>query len=608
MFKITHKIALLIIVPLAIELCFLGVVISTLDEVETNRALESQAVEYMVYVNLILHDAWSVSNQMVVFRTTQAEKDLEKLSVQRSSLEAKRNKLIQISNRSKTPKAKEVRDFLQIVEKVINLSKSSSDIIDESLDFHQINRVRKLTRLVEKLNETGMLTIEKQSELRAVIHEKQTQARIKLKAIVQSAALANVVLAVILAVFFSLTFASRLKVLMNNTMNIAIGKPLEKPLEGADELAKLDKVIHGLSSELEHKSEKERAMIDNTAVIICSLDESFKISEVNPAIKTKLGYKPDELIGLNLINLIHAEDQDECFEKLNSAKNSTDEITFEARFKKESGSFLHTDWSANFAKKSKSIFCVIHDISERKEAERLKKEVIAMVVHDLRAPITSIGVILDMMREGVVGDLNERGERMVSLAQQSVGSLVTMINDLLEVEQIESGNLVLNYEISDSESIVKNAISMVKPEAEKKSIKFSLLLTKNLMEVDQARVSRVLVNIIGNAIKFSPEESTIEISSKLNKEDTNPSFIEFRINDQGPGIPQSKITSIFEKFKQAGSGSEGEAKGSGLGLAICKAIVEAHHGEIGVESKPEEGSTFWFNVPKSPFKPGEDKE
>ena len=599
MFKITHKIALLIIVPLVIELCFLGVVMAALDEVERDRQAETRAVEMMVYVNLILNDAWTASNQMILFKTTKSESFMLEMQDLYLNLNKRKDKLREI-NRSSSEPNQETEKFIEIIDQITKTFRSKSELLDDSSEYANIRMMTSISSLVKSLNQTGMTVIESQSDARRRYHKKQTESRNKLKTMVESAAVANVALAVLLAVIFSLTFAKRFNVLMNNTMNIAIGRPLGEPINGTDELAKLDRVIHNLSYELESTREKERALIDNTAVIICSLNESLRISEVNPAIEVKLGYKISELMGSNLLSLIHAEDHNDCYESLEKTKVSEDEVNFQARLRKSDGKYLHTEWTSKWAANSKSIFCVIYDITERKEAERLKQEVIAMVSHDLRAPLTSLGVILDMMLEGVVGTLNERGNRLVGLAQNSVTSLISMINDLLDVERYESGGLTLTYEDSDLDSLINSAVGMVKPEAESKKIALKTKYDLHKLEVDVGRINRVLVNLIGNAIKFSPEHSDVFIScDELESEDGTKMF-KFRIVDEGPGIPKDKLDQVFEKFKQVGSGQEGEKKGSGLGLAICKAIVEAHGGEVGLESVVGEGSSFWFKIPQKP--------
>ncbi|MBI1270004.1 PAS domain S-box protein [bacterium] len=597
MFKITHKIALLIIVPLVIELCFLGVVMSSLEDMEKDRQSESRAVESMVYVNLILNDTWTASTQMVLFKTTRSENFMTEMQELYESLNARKEKLIELNHSAGEPDPETAR-FIHIIEEITEVFKNTEDILDDSSEYTNMSLMSKISSLVKDLNKSGLTVIEKQSDARRLFHEKQTQNRQKLKSIVESAAIANVILAVFLALIFSLTFARRFNVLMNNTMNIAIGKPLGKPISGTDELAKLDGVIHNLSTELEATREKERAMIDNTAVIICSLNESLRISEVNPAIEPKLGYEISELLGTNLLTLVHEEDHNQAYRDLESTKNSVNEVNFEIRLKKNDGRYLHTEWTAKWAESSKSLFCVVHDITERKEAERLKQEVIAMVSHDLRAPLTSLGVILDMMLEGVVGDLNERGNRLVGLAQQSVTALITMINDLIDVERYESGGLSLNYEETDLEALINNAIYMVKPEADRKEILLRPRFEPDEIVVDSGRLNRVLVNLISNAVKFSPESSSVDITCQKTAGKHSIPMLEFKIIDHGPGIPENKIDLVFEKFKQAGRGDEGEKKGSGLGLAICKAIVEAHGGEIGVESELQEGSIFWFRIPQ----------
>lgn len=139
---------------------------------------------------------------------------------------------------------------------------------------------------------------------------------------------------------------------------------------------------------------------------------------------------------------------------------------------------------------------------------------------------------------------------------------------------------------------------MVKPEADRKEIVLRPRFEPDEIVVDSGRLNRVLVNLISNAVKFSPENSSVDITCEKSTGKHSIPMLEFKIIDHGPGIPESKIDLVFEKFKQAGRGDEGEKKGSGLGLAICKAIVEAHGGEIGVESELEEGSIFWFRIPQ----------
>ncbi|HEY9792900.1 MAG TPA: HAMP domain-containing sensor histidine kinase [Candidatus Obscuribacterales bacterium] len=244
---------------------------------------------------------------------------------------------------------------------------------------------------------------------------------------------------------------------------------------------------------------------------------------------------------------------------------------------------------------------VVHKLSDDlAEARRRKEEVLAVVSHDLRTPLTSLGLTLELMETGALGSLNTEGQTAVTHGRSTVRSLVEMINDLLEVETVELGGLVLTLEKVPVDQLLSDSIATVSAAATKKGIEIKSNADRTaVVEMDRARMLRVLVNLLGNAIKFSPEGSTITLSA--NSLDSGYAVI--RVSDQGPGIPPDKLATIFEKFQQAGRGDQGERAGVGLGLAICKGIIQAHGGTIGVESELGKGSTFWIKMPPSPNHP-----
>lgn len=596
MLKFTHQLALLILVPMVIQLCFLGVIDHVLGEVERDRQQEARAVDSLIHVNLILNDIFMATGSMMMFKATSTESFAFEFHELFENVQTHTKALKEIAN-SSPERAKELKAFVGIIDDITEALTMAEGMPEESVDLASIRIVGKLQSFIRRVNSTGLRLVEKETQLRKRRQEKQSEVRDQLKHTVEGAALVTVAIAAFIAVGFSLTFARRFNTIMSNTMSVAAGKPLAEPIKGSDELAKLDGVIHTLSRDLTITREKERAMIDNTAEIICSLDENLRMSELNPAITKRLGYELEELLGSNLISIIHPEDKDETYLNLQKCQGMDSEIMFEARVRSHDGRFYFYEWTAKYAPHNDLIFCVLHDITERKEAEKLKQEVMAMVSHDLRAPLTSLNMVLDMMLDGVVGTLNEKGNKMVILAQQSVSSLISMINDLLDVEKYESGGLTLNYEDVTIQKLVDNAIGMIKPQADKKNIKLIPSFEDRNIEVDADRVVRVIVNLVGNAIKFSPKDSNITVAVKTQEVKRGIHELEFQIIDEGPGIPEDKLEIVFEKFKQVGTGSEGEKKGTGLGLAICKAIVEAHGGRVGVRSVLGKGATFWFQIP-----------
>ncbi len=256
------------------------------------------------------------------------------------------------------------------------------------------------------------------------------------------------------------------------------------------------------------------------------------------------------------------------------------------------GKIRDMDVTAQWSEDDQGVFCIMRDVTLRKEAARLKQEVMAMVSHDLRAPLTSIGMSIDMIVDGVFGTISDRGIKVSKAAQTSVTSLINMINDLLDIERAESTGIQLYIEDTNSQLLAQRAIDVVKPEADNKQITLEPRCEPIVCSLDSERINRVIVNLLNNAIKFAPRSSTIQLHCQKNEDS-----LEFRIIDQGPGIPEDKVDTVFEKFRQVGTGSTGEKQGSGLGLAICKSLIEAHGGKIGVSSVLGQGSTFWFTVP-----------
>jgi signal transduction histidine kinase len=225
-----------------------------------------------------------------------------------------------------------------------------------------------------------------------------------------------------------------------------------------------------------------------------------------------------------------------------------------------------------------------------------------MVSHDLRSPLANVRISLELLGDGSLGELTPGAAKIVTGAERSIQSLITMINDLLEVKRMELGGLSFDMKESQMQEPIERAVEMLSKEAERRGLRVVAGSTQLRAEVDAERILRVLLNLLGNAIKFAPASSTIKLScEQIRREPSGKddgTRIKICVSDEGPGIPPDKAKVIFEKFRQAGTGSAGEKAGTGLGLAICKAIVEAHGGTIGVESEPGKGSTFWFEIPR----------
>ncbi len=236
-------------------------------------------------------------------------------------------------------------------------------------------------------------------------------------------------------------------------------------------------------------------------------------------------------------------------------------------------------------------------ISEQKEAyesirraERMKADVVAMVTHDLRAPLNSIVHFQEMLESGLFGPINDKGQHLLRLAGHSSRTMQTLISDLLDLEKIASGRLQLSKRRVFLSEIIDQAISTVKIMADENDVEIVHEPVETVLEVDPDRICQVITNLLSNAIKFSPAKSQIIIAVTPQSKSVRVSVI-----DQGPGIAEDQQELIFERFQQAKS--EKSHLGSGLGLSICKALISLHKGTIWVESEVGRGSSFSFKLP-----------
>jgi PAS domain S-box-containing protein len=402
----------------------------------------------------------------------------------------------------------------------------------------------------------------------------------------------NIALALALALLFHASTTRRLQALLSNTQLLAQRRPLAPMLSGNDELAHLDRVFHKMADDLKESIRKERAVIDYALDVICSIDREGRFTAVNPASTQAWGYQPEELIGHSYIDIVLPEDIQKTLQDLKDVINGKSVMSFENRIRKSDGSQADTLWSVHWSDKENLLFCVAHDVSERKQAERLKQEIVNMVSHDLRAPLTSIKSLLAMLEGGIYGDLPEQAAVKVKGAESDVVRLIAMINDLLDFEKMRAGRIELSLEGIELDTILDRSLESIRSFAEERKVSLQKVPSKAEACADADRLIQVLVNLITNAVKFSPEDSMVVVSAE-EKDDT----VLVKVVDKGRGIPEEMRQEIFERFKQVRKEDSTQKKGTGLGLAICKTIIEEHGGKIGVESEEGKGSTFWFEIP-----------
>src|SRR5262245_20952673 len=232
-----------------------------------------------------------------------------------------------------------------------------------------------------------------------------------------------------------------------------------------------------------------------------------------------------------------------------------------------------------------------------KELDRLKSDFVSNVSHELRTPLTAIKGAVDLLLRGVPGPLNENQTHHLSRVRSNTQHLAGLINDLLDLSKIEEEKIELDAGRVSLGGLLHEVMETVKPMAVEKSvlIEVDVLEPSVLVWADRDKVTQVLMNLIGNAIKFTPSDGKIGVSTANDR----GGWVRVSIRDAGPGIPASEQEKIFEKFYQVTRDGGPKPKGTGLGLAMSKSLVELHGGKIWVESQEGRGSTFSFTLPVS---------
>lgn len=404
----------------------------------------------------------------------------------------------------------------------------------------------------------------------------------------------NILLALIVLYFFSRTVIKRLQIMSDNTFRLASQMPLNKPIDGADEIAELDKTFHWMARQLDESAKRERAMTENAVDVICSITEEGNFREVNAAVLNVWGYTPEELLGQRYLSVVRESDRQKTTDALREARASNSALAFENGVRHKDGHFVEVLWTGTYSEKDNAMFCVAHDITEKKRIENLKRDFVNMVSHDLRTPLTSVQAFLEMVAQGIYDKSPEKIRSKAKHSEADIGRLVSMINSLLQLEKMEAGHIEIVQANTQVEDLVERSINAVESLAERTGIKLEKKVCDAVIYADEDQLIQVMVNLLSNAIKFSNKDGLVTVEA-VEIDDS----VEFRVIDRGRGIGADHIDKVFDRFKQVEISDSRVKGGTGLGLAVCKMLVEAHGGKIWVTSMEGEGSTFHFVIPMS---------
>ncbi|MFL6291303.1 MAG: PAS domain S-box protein [Thermoanaerobaculia bacterium] len=350
-------------------------------------------------------------------------------------------------------------------------------------------------------------------------------------------------------------------------------------------------------------SHARRAAIVEAALDgVLTLDAAGRIFEFNPAAERVLGWLPEEALGRNVLDLLDlpgfcAAEHGELESYLASGAGVALGRRIETQGRRADGAVFPLELALTRlpGNNPATFTAFVRDLSERQEIERLKAQFVATVSHELRTPLTSLRGALGLLAGGVLGDLPPEARSAVEIAQRSILRLVSLVNDILDIERLEHGRLSLQLASHSLAALLARSVEEVSPIAREAGIALDVGHPQGALVGDGDRLVQVIVNLLSNALKFSPRGSAVRLRAW-----ETPDGVEVQVEDQGRGVPPSQREVIFDRFRQVEIADSAGQRGAGLGLAIARSIVEMHGGRIGVESEPGKGSTFWFRIPRGP--------
>jgi PAS domain S-box-containing protein len=354
--------------------------------------------------------------------------------------------------------------------------------------------------------------------------------------------------------------------------------------------------LESSQAELRESEALFRSLSESSPVGIFKIDTEGKCTYTNPRCQAIGGFKPAAALGNRWMRFVHREDIKLILSKWSESQSLDGEFSCEFRHIQRDGTirFCRLKTAPIFSDRAQLIGHVgtITDITESRAIEKMKNEFISIVSHELRTPLASIRGSLGLLAAGVLKDRPETAKQMLEIASSDTERLVRLVNDILDLERLESSQVILIKQWCDAAVLMRKSAEAVLSVAAENNINLSILPETAKIWADPDRIVQLLVNLLSNAIKFSAPESTVTVRV----EDLGDRVL-FEVKDRGRGIPADKLETIFGRFQQVDASDSRQKGGTGLGLAICRSIVQQHGGRIWAESVVSEGSSFYFTVP-----------
>lgn len=606
--SLKSKILILISVPLIVQLAMLGTVAHLQNQAED----EAKRAEYS---RKIADEVIALTREIVSVRTDFGDEESLQRNPELTASYQKMNEniskhILNIKEMTKDQpdlsssmdtalfKLRETEKLMGQIRRQYRAARREGSVERMALWLKLRNVSRDLTNQLLSLGDAGKAVADASPE-------KQRQFRTQVQQVLMVGGVANILLTLVFGFILTRSIVSRLNIMNDNSYRLASNKALNQLVSGGDEIAKLDRVFHRMANQLREAVSKERVILENASDCICSFDSRLKFVSANPACEELFGLTADEMIYTNFFDYVDQVSKDEARAYLDRVKDGANEKALTLTINRSDGEQREVLWSAQWAQqegtddrvkgdrsKDGVLISIFHDVTDERAAERLKQEVVAMVTHDLRTPLTTVQNYLQFLGDGIYGDVSEKATKYLPGALRSSERMMRLIGDLLDIEKVKSGMMEMNRERISLQKVFESTVEQSAGYAHELGVSLRFEATNTMVNADEQMLLRILANLVSNAIKFSPKGGTVKLSVKSNNE-----VVTVTVEDQGVGLPADMLDSVFDRFQQAPNQTSRTRGGSGLGLAICKALVELHGGKIWAESQLNQGTQFRFELP-----------
>lgn len=397
--------------------------------------------------------------------------------------------------------------------------------------------------------------------------------------------------------------------ILGKALNSLVKKQQESEAELRQLNVSLERRVHERTAAMQEALERATASEERIQMVIETAQDPFigmdfegHITDWNTQAERLFGWTHDEVQGRSLAHLIIPERYQAAFTQALAHYVNTGEAPFKSRLlertvRDRQGREIPVEMKIGLidAGDVQLFSAFVHDISERKEVQRLKNEFISTVSHELRTPLTSIYVSLNMLESGMAGELPADVEKIMKISRESCERLIRLINDVLDVEKMDSRQFTYAMQRQPLRPLVETAIRDTRSYADGLGVRFQFEPVSDAeVLADGDRIVQVVTNLLSNAAKYSPPGGLVQIRLEAGAEQ-----VRLGVADHGPGVPEPFRDRVFERFAQADASDRRQKGGTGLGLNICRSIINAHRGSIGFESEAGVRTEFHFELPRA---------